>query len=173
MQARLESSRIGRAVISLIVTAVLAVLLIVNLPDSLIKTWLLDHGISRTLRATGLDQNWGVFSDVRRLSVYVEGRVENADGSTVTTEVPHRPGLAAFADYRWHKYSEQLRLDDNRRLWDPFARLLADRERARGHTPMRVTLVRRFADTLPPGPGPERKDWTSFTFHTLELGGPR
>jgi hypothetical protein len=169
MQAKLEASPVGRALISLVVLAVVFVVATVNLPDSQIKTWLLDHGIARTLRATGLDQNWGVFSDVRRLSIYVEGRVDNADGSAVTTEVPHRPGIGAFADYRWHKYGEQLRLDDNSRLWEPYARLLADRERAQGHTPVRVTLVRRFADTLPPGPGPERKDWTSFTFYTLEL----
>ena len=173
MQAKLESSPVGRALISLVVLAAVVVVLVVNSPNSLIKTWLLDHGVARTLRLTGLDQNWGVFSDVRRLSVYVEGRVDDADGSAAVIELPHRPGLAAFADYRWHKYGEQLRLDDNSRLWEPYARLLADRERARGRTPVRVTLVRRFADTLPPGPGPERKDWTRFTFYTLELAGPR
>lgn len=173
MQAKLESSAAGRALISLVVLAVLLVVLVVNFPDSRIKTYLLDHGFARALRTTGLDQNWGVFSDVRRISVYVEGRVDNADGSNTVSEVPHRSGIAAFADYRWHKYGEQLRLDDNKRLWEPFATLLADRERAKGRTPVRVTLVRRFADTLPPGPGPERKGWTSFPFYTLELGERR
>ena len=173
IQHKVESSAVGRALISLLVVGVVLVIAAVNLPDSRIRSSLMDRGAAAVLRATGLDQNWGVFSDVRRTSVYVEGRVDYADGTNSVIQTPHGPGLSALADYRWHKYSEQLRLDDNSRLWKPYAALLAERARAEGREPVRVTLVRRFANTLPPGPGPERKEWTTFTFYTLELGQPR
>jgi hypothetical protein len=172
-QHKIESSAVGRAVISLLVIGIVLLVLVVNFPDSEIKSTLMDKGAAAVLRATGLDQNWGVFSDVRRLSVYVEGHVDYADGTNSVIEMPHGPGISALADYRWHKYSEQLRLDDDSRLWKPYATLLAARARAEGRKPVRVTLVRRFADTLPPGPGPEREDWTRFTFYTLELGEPQ
>ncbi|MGI8815410.1 MAG: hypothetical protein ACR2G2_09070 [Pseudonocardia sp.] len=172
MQAKIESSAVGRALISLVVICIMLPVLVVNMPDSEIKTYLLDRGVSVFVRATGLDQNWGVFSDVRRISLYVEGHIDYADGTSSVAAIPHGPGIEAYSDYRWHKYGEQLRLDDNARLWKPYATLLADRARAQGKHPVRVSLVRRFADTLPPGPGPERGPWTEFTFYVLPLDEP-
>ena len=119
--------------------------------------------------ASGLDQNWGVFSDVRTVSVWVEGRVQDADGSTTVIPIPSRKGISAMSDYRWQKYEEQVRLDDNRKLWVPYATWLAEQARAQGRNPVRVSLVRRFADTLPPGPGPERDPYQSFTFFEFPL----
>ena len=171
LQSRLESSTPGRLLISLFAAAVVFTVLVVNLPDSKLKDHLLVP-FGPVLRASGLDQNWGVFSDVRKVSVYVEGRVQDADGSTTVTPIPSRSGIAAFSDYRWQKYEEQVRLDDNRHLWVPYATWLADRARAQGRNPVRVSLVRRFADTLPPGPGPERKPYQSFTFFELPITGP-
>lgn len=171
LQARIESSTPGRILISLFAACTVFTVLVVNLPDSELKDHLLVP-FGPVLRATGLDQNWGVFSDVRTVSVYVEGHVLDADGSTTVVPIPSRHGLAALSDYRWQKYEEQVRLDDSRRLWVPYATWLADRSRQQGRNPVRVSLVRRFADTLPPGPGPERKPYASFTFFDLPLTEP-
>jgi hypothetical protein len=168
LQARIESSRPGRILISLFAACTVFTVLVVNMPDSELKDHLLVP-FGPVLRASGLDQNWGVFSDVRTVSVYVEGRVQDADGSTTVTPIPSRTGISAFSDYRWQKYEEQVRLDDNKKLWVPYATWLADQARAQGRNPVRVSLVRRFADTLPPGPGPERKPYQSFTFFELPL----
>jgi hypothetical protein len=168
LQSRLESSAAGRVLISLFAASAVITVLVVNLPDSGLKDHLLVP-FGPVLRASGLDQNWGVFSDVRKVSVYVEGRVQDADGSTTVTPIPSRPGAAALSDYRWQKYEEQVRLDDSSRLWGPYATWLAERSRAQGRHPVRVSLVRRFADTLPPGPGPERKPYQSFTFFELPV----
>jgi hypothetical protein len=172
LQAALESSAPGRILISLFAACTVVTVLVVNLPDSDLKNHLLVP-FGPVLRATGLDQNWGVFSDVRKVSVYVEGHVRDADGSTTVVPIPARRGIAALSDYRWQKYEEQVRLDDRRELWAPYATWLADEARAQGRNPVRVALVRRFADTLPPGPGPERKPYQSFTFFDLPLTGPR
>lgn len=168
LQARLEASAIGRALISLFVIGTVFSVLVVNLPGSQLKDRLLVP-FGPVLRASGLDQNWGVFSDVRTVSVFVEGRVLDADGSTTVIPIPTRRGLAALSDYRWQKYGEQVRLDDHRDLWRPYATWLAEDARGAGRIPVRVSLVRRFADSLPPGPGPERKQYQSFTFFELPL----
>jgi hypothetical protein len=172
LQARIESTAPGRALISLFAVSTVFTVLVVNMPDSELKDHLLVP-FAPVLRATGLDQNWGVFSDVRSVSVFVEGRVQAADGSTTVIPIPSRSGIAALSDYRWQKYEEQVRLDDNRGLWGPYANWLVDRARARGLDPVRVSLVRRFADTLPPGPGPERAPYTEFTFFELPVTAPR
>jgi hypothetical protein len=172
MQAKLETSGVRRTLVSLLVIVILVAVVVLNMPGSRLKTAVLDHGGSAFLRATGLDQNWGVFSDPRRVSVYVEGHVRYADGTSSVEPIPHGPWLSALADYRWHKYSEQLRLDDSSRLWEPYARLLAERARKAGREPVQVTLVRRFSNTLPPGPGPEREEWRSFTYFGLPLDQP-
>jgi hypothetical protein len=172
LQARLEKSARGQVLISLFAASTVFTVLVVNLPDSELKDHLLVP-FAPVLRATGLDQNWGVFSDVRSVSVYVEGRVHNTDGSTSVFPIPSRSGLAALSDYRWQKYEEQVRLDDNRKLWEPYAKWLAERARAQGRDPVQVSLVRRFADTLPPGPGPERDPYTDFVFFEFPVTVPR
>lgn len=169
MQARIESSAIGRGLISVGVAITVLAVLVVNMPDSELRTHLMTAA-GPYLRATGLDQDWGVFAPPRTVSVAVEARIDDADGSSTTVAVPDSTGLGAYTDYRWGKYQERVRLDVNYRLWEPYARFLADRARAEGRSPVRVMLIRRWADTLPPGPGPERGPWQEFTFYVFQAG---
>jgi hypothetical protein len=169
MRAKIEWSVLGRILISVVVAGVVFLVLVVNLPDSQLRSYLMER-VSPFILATGLDQNWGVYSNVRGISFYVDGRIEYADGSVEVAGIPSRSGIGTFADYRWQKYEEQLRLDDNRRLWAPYAQFLADRARAAGRNPVRVSLVRRWAETLPPGPGPESGPWQEFTFFVFPVG---
>jgi hypothetical protein len=118
---------------------------------------------------TGLDQNWGVFAPPRTISAYVEGRVEDSDGAVSVVSISTPPGIRAYADYRWQKFGERLRLDVNERLWEPYARFLANQARAEGRYPVEVTLVRRWASTQSPGPGPERGPWQEYAFFAVRV----
>jgi hypothetical protein len=159
----LEESAVGRALISVGVVATVLAVLVVNMPESHVRADLLPV-VAPYLRMTGLDQNWGVFAPPRTISAYVEGRVTDADGRVSVVTLSSPPGIPAYADYRWQKFGERLRLDANQRLWAPYARFLADQARAEGRRPVAVALVRRWASTRPPGPGPQRDPWQEFTF---------
>ena len=68
-------------------------------------------------------------------------------------------GITEYWDYRWRKYGEQLwrkRTAERERV--AFAGWIADQDRAAGHEPVRVTLVRENRQNLPPGPGPDDGD---------------
>jgi hypothetical protein len=168
-QASVESSALGRAVISVGVTVTVLAVLVLNMPDSQLRSHLMAV-VGPYIRVTGLDQDWAVFAPPRPISVFVEARIDDADGTTETVTLPRRSGIGAYTDYRWGKFQERVRLDVNHRLWASYARLVADRARAEGRTPVRVSLVRRWAETLPPGPGPERGPWQEFTFYVLPAG---
>jgi hypothetical protein len=163
-----EESVIGRALISIGVAVTVLGVLVLNMPESHLRDRLLP-ALAPYVRVTGLDQNWGVFAPPRTISAYVEGRIEYADGTTRVVTIPGRPGIQAYADYRWHKFGERLRLDANARLWAPYARFLVNGERAEGRHPVEVALVRRWASTRPPGPGLERDPWQVFTFFVMRV----
>jgi hypothetical protein len=170
-----ERTRIarGQAVVNFFLIVTLAALLVANLPDSVVKTRLIAPANSY-LAALGLGQNWGVFApNPRRDVIYVAAEIEYADGSSSTWSVPLRTGLMAYSDYRWQKFGEHLRLDKNRELWPLFAGYLADREIADGRTPVRVSLVRRWAELRPPGGTTELGPWRLFVYYTTAVDGAR
>jgi hypothetical protein len=170
MQAKIEESGVGRVLISLGLVFILGSILVSNMPDSELK----DSVGAVTVpfvNSTGLNQDWSVFSAPRTISAYVDGRVDYQDGQSEVFPIPTRPGLAAYIDYRWQKFEEIVRTDGNQKLWAPYAVYLADRAHAEGHEPIRVSLTRRWADTLPPGPGAEHGPWREFTFYVLSLKG--
>jgi len=169
MQPTIESSRLGRALISAGVSCTVLAMVVLNMPDSRLKSYLMKP-VAPYVQVVGLGQDWGVFAPPRSISLQVESHIEYADGTTTVVRLPRRPGIQAYADYRWRKFEERLRLDVNRRLWAPYARFLVDRARAAGRTPVRVSLVRRWAESRPPGPGPERDSWREFTFYTVRVG---
>jgi hypothetical protein len=170
VRARLEDTAAGRVLVNLVLVATLLSIVVVNLPTSQLKQDLA-RLTTPYIGATGLDQNWAVFSSPRILSAYVYGVVEFADGSTTTVGIDTRPGLGAYVDYRWQKYEEVIRPDDGAAFWPPYARYLARQVRHDGPEPVQVSLVRRWSDTNPPGPGPARGPWQQHTFYVLRLGG--
>lgn len=163
-----EQCAAGRALISIGIAVTVLAVLVLNMPDSHLRDRLLPV-VAPYIRMTGLDQDWGVFAPPRTISAYVEGRIEYADGTTRVVAIPSSPGIQAYVDYRWLKFGERLRLDVNARLWAPYARFLVNRERAEGRHPVEVALVRRWASTRPPGPGPERDPWQEFTFFVVRI----
>lgn len=125
-------------------------------PRSLIKNGLID--ITRPyLLVTGLDQSWGVFApSPPRMSNEVSARVDRADGTVGVYPLENGDGLTEYWDYRWRKYGEQLwRKPGAEQERVAFARWFADQDRAAGHVPTRVTLVRTTIPNLPAGLGPD------------------
>jgi hypothetical protein len=171
MHGRLEDTRLGRLLINFVVFVTLAAILVTNLPYSQIKAHLLPWA-QPYLNATGLEQDWGIFApDPRGVVVFVEGHIDYTDGATSVWQIPARPGLWEYSDYRWQKFGDNLRLDNNAWAWPQFAEYLANRARADGHQPVRVTLIRRYWDLLPPGPGPEKGPVSEYAFFTKSVGG--
>lgn len=151
---------------ALIVTV--AVIVLGNLPEVGLMGDL--RAVTQPIRsATGLNQNWRVYSPPRVLSAYVDARVDYSDGTSSVYPIPGRRGIGAFIDYRWQKYEEVIRPDTGEPLWPGHAEYVADRARAKGKNPVRVTLIRRWAETLPPGPGPERGPWHEYTMYTVAV----
>jgi hypothetical protein len=161
---RFEELRAGRTAVS----AVISLLLVAIISGNFSSPGILDF--TQPLRnATGLQQNWKVFSPPRNVSAYVEGRVECADGSAKSVPITARSGLGTYIDYRWQKYEEVIRPDDGSALWPQFADFTVRQTRSDDCRPLRVTLVRRWAETRPPGPGLQRDAWHEATMYVQEV----
>ncbi len=170
MQKRLESSRAGRAAISVFIVVTLVSVVVWNLPPSEIKNEALAF-TGPYIRATGMNQNWGVFApDPRRHTLELYARVRYADGSEDVVALPKGGRLVGgYWDYRWRKWAEWTSADDHSGLWQPAADWFARRARAQGRNPVSVTLVRRWRALLPPGPGPSTGEAQEYAFYTYQV----
>lgn len=127
------------------------------------------------MRLLGLWQAWDMFSpDPRRDDIRVEVRFVNRDGSS------HRLMLTAMnamgygerlQKERWRKFfNDHLRLDEERRLWQPFAEFMVRSLRQEGQDPASIELIRWWRSAEPwvdPAFRPEVRaaSWNSYTFH--------
>lgn len=170
LRIRFEETAAGRAVISIGLVATLAAISVANMPVSEIRSALL--GCAQPyLNATGLDIPWGVFApNPRNGTYYVEGLIDYADHTSSVWKFPARSALAEYSDYRWQKLEEWVRVDEHRDTWHPLSQYIANEARRAGHTPTRVSLVRRWSESLPPGRGPEHGRWHEFTFYVERVG---
>jgi hypothetical protein len=167
----LESTRPGKLLLSVLVTAVVVMAVIQNLPAGGLKHKLTP--VRTAALAAGLDQYWSMFApEPYRINVHVVAEISYSDGSRGRWSVPRNgPLLGGYRDFRWRKYDEELRKDSYSHLWRPLAEWIVRRERARGRRPVRVTLVRRWYDLRPPGPGPDRGPWQRQAFSSLVAPG--
>jgi hypothetical protein len=171
VQQRLESSVGGRAAISLFLAVTVACLVFWNLPEESAIHQEASKVVRPYMLATGLNQNWGVFApNPRRVTLDFVARVEYADGSKETMNVPRGGRLiGSYWDYRWRKWYEYVREDRYEPLWLPAAAWFAGRAKKEGRQPVRVTLVRRWSPTLPPGDGPSHGPWQESAFYTYTV----
>ncbi|MDD7916186.1 hypothetical protein [Actinomycetospora callitridis] len=157
--------------ISALIVLTLLGMLASTAPKSEIKNGLLD--LTRPfLLVTGLDQAWGVFApSPPRTTNLVVARVDRVDGTVGVYPLEGSDGLAEYWDYRWRKYGEQLwkkRAAERERT--AFAGWIADQDRATGHQPVRVTLVRVNHANPPPGsPEPSGGTWRDIPFFTVPV----
>jgi hypothetical protein len=169
-QERLESSRIGRVLISALVLVTLLAVAVENLPDSVPRRSLMTVG-GPYVTATGLDQNWGVFApDSRRSVIFLVAKVRYANGSTVAWRLPEAgPVFGAYRDYRWRKWAENLMTieGDGAMIRRPAAAFVAREMSTSGQRPVRVTLGTRFYELRPPGRRIERGPWGRTDFYRI------
>jgi hypothetical protein len=176
LQERLERSRVGRWLISALLLAVVGGIVIANLPAGPVQRRLAKVS-SPYMNATGLDQQWSMFSDPRTEILYLEARVVHADGRVTTWHPPVDDGalLGAYRDYHWRKFVEHAvarpgNPDVWPQLWEPLARFIAAQEADDGSPPVSVTLVKRSASVLPPdGSMPGRSPYAEQDYYTLRL----
>jgi hypothetical protein len=161
-----------RALASVGLVFLVAALVVGNMPDSALQA-AVGRVTQPFLDAAGLYQGWGVFAEPRNVSAYVDARVDYSDGTSSVYPIPVRHGLGAYADYRWQKYEEVIRPDDGRQQWPAYANYVAGLAAKDGKTPVRVTLVRRWSPTLPPGPGPERGPWQQVVMASFPVPVPQ
>ncbi len=163
---RFEASPLGRILLSVFLVVVVAAIVVVNLPDSKLRAKASD-ATEPVIDVLGLNQNWNVFApDPRRQSLGLEARVTFADGSHASWK-PYVGGnlVGHYRDYRWGKYMENVRLDQNRRLWAGLAGWVVRRE-AHGRPARKVVLIRRWRNLKPPGAAVNEGPQRLYVFYT-------
>lgn len=165
---RLEGTARGRVLISVVIIVLLGSVLIINMPDLITKRALL-HAAAPVANVLGLDQGWAVYApSPRQESTYLEARVLDRDGTTRSYPVPVQDGLAEYWDYRWQRYADTLlNGPDNRDRWAPYARWVAEQDRAAGRSPALVTLVNISAVSQPPDAPAARTPWAEHPFFSI------
>ncbi|MDT7547216.1 MAG: hypothetical protein QOE99_3326 [Actinomycetota bacterium] len=164
---RVETSPVGRAVITLLMAVLAVSVLLWNMPAGRPRD-VVRPTPAHVLFPLGLDQDWALFApDPRAFSVGVFARITYADGRERIRVPPHNGHLLApYRSYRWQKYVERLRADEYSNLWEPTARWIA-RDAGPGVT--KVVLVRTFQDAVTPGSHKQRPKQGQFAFYTLDL----
>jgi hypothetical protein len=159
-----------RVLITVFLVATVTAVLVQNMPESAIKTGLMVPA-RPYLNLTGLDQSWSIFSpNPRQQTVYVVARVEHSDGSVAVHPIPTGLGPSAYWGYRWQKYEESLSdPTGGRALWRPYAEWVVNQDQQQGGRPVRVTLVRRASDNLPPGQQLDALPFVDREFYTAPV----
>jgi hypothetical protein len=179
----LAGSRAGRALLSVLIVALIVATVAWNLPPG---SGMPSAAASSALRADvmklggplmyglGLDQDWSVFAPPRMQVIGFEARVRYADGREAVWRPPVSTGalVGAYRDYRWGKYIENEIADANRGvLWKPFAAWIARRYSSASRRPALVILIRRFYDLFPVTGGgrPQHGPWREFTYYVYHV----
>ena len=158
---RLERSRPGRVLLSLLVTFVLGVVLAWNLPPSRLREVALPV-VQPVVGAVGLDQRWNLFApNPPQRTFEVVARITYADGSLALWRPP--------SNDRWRKWLGIVRTRQNRVLWEPTAAWVARHHDGAERGAVRVELVRRFHDLPPPGNPAIRFVWQEEIFFTYDV----
>jgi|1186.fasta_scaffold02993_2 hypothetical protein len=170
MQERLEATRWGRILISVVLILILFSVITANLYPSDLKRQLF-HVAKPVIYVTGLDQGWDVFSpNVRQQSVQLVARIEYADGTVQDWKIPKGGSLfGAYWDYRWRKWVELMVLGFEPDELQKAARWIADRHTAAGREPVTVQLVERYSQLTTPGTKPSHGPWLSRPFYTFDV----
>ena len=169
---RFEASTRGRALLSAFLVIALAAIFVVNLPASKLRSTASD-ATGPVIDVLGLNQNWSVFApDPRRESIGMEARVTFADGRHETWR-PYVGGnlVGHYRDYRWGKWVENARLDQNRKLWPGLAAWVARHAEDDGGARVRkVALIRRWRELEPPGAASNEGPQRLYLFYTWRRG---
>jgi len=165
VQQRLEASIAGRILLSVFIVAIVAGVVVWNLPPTELSGRA-HPAVRPYINALGLDQNWAVFApDPPREEWNLEARVVYTDGTERLWTVPTGdPLIGAYWDYRWLKWAEIMVAGTAGFLWLPAATWIAREEQSAGRQPVTVALMRRVTP-LPLGGGRGPTTSTEFFVH--------
>ena len=167
LSERFERSWIGRLVISIGVTVLLLALVGTHLPESALARSVREPS-DRVMQMAASEQTWAVFApNPRSVSLRLEAVVSFADGSTRRWTLPNGSAIGAnLRFYRWRKWLESARADNQWVLWEPTARWIATQSDDGPAPPVKVELIRRFHENVVDGVQPA---WQAFTYYTLDI----
>lgn len=160
-QERLESSRAGRRLLSVLLVATVSAVTLWNLPESEIQATT-GPVLRPIVNATGLDQRWNLFApNPPRRTFQTLARIEYADGAKALWQPPRND--------RWRKWLGAIRSERSRRLWEPTAVWIAGHHDSGGRQVVRVELINRSRDLQPPADLVFELQWEEEVFYTLDL----
>jgi hypothetical protein len=135
-------ARIRRTVANVVITLLLAVLVIDNLPDSELKQSV--RPVVKPIEThLAVGQNWALFApNPPRSQVVFVARVEYDDGSVAHWELPDWKGtvFASYANYRWRKWGEALMHSRNEERLEQAARAIASFSKPPGREVRHVSI---------------------------------
>ena len=170
MQERFDSSRPGRALISLFVIVIVASIVASSVTNGSLKPSVLRHD-QALLAVMGLDQRWDIFApDPRRKVFDVRARIAYADGDQETWRLPQGPPvIGGYWDGRWRKWLENAMVAGPRaQLWPWLAAWLARERSETGGQPVRVTVEGSSYQQRRPGASSLRGPWRRLVVYQLE-----
>lgn len=153
VQERIESSDVGRVLISAGIVLLLVAMLALNLPSSQLRAWFTTVG-RPVAQVTSLEQAWTVFApDPRQIWLEASATIRYADGTESRWNGIDAgdPFLDQYRSHHWLKWMEWIAQDPFRSLWTPAATWIAREHALPGKRPVSVTLVRRYRPIARPG----------------------
>lgn len=169
-QERLEASSGGRWLLRAFLALTVLTVVVWNFPSSGIKSRA-SPVVERYINATGLSQTWNLFApDPTNYTSELVARIEYSDGTWVRWQPPRGGAVVGeYRDYHWSVFADRLGYPDLRPLREPFARWLARVHSQGERRPVRVELISRRRDNLPPGDEGPIPAWEETTLFTLNL----
>ncbi len=147
--------------LSSFLVATLCAVVLWNLPKSELRE-VTAPLVEPVVNLTGLDQRWNLFApNPPRMTYETVARIEYADGGLVLWQPPRND--------RWRKWLGAIRSERSRRLWEPTAAWIAEHHDRGGRRPVRVELVLRSLELLPPGSGQPEPAWQEEIFYTHDV----
>jgi hypothetical protein len=154
----MEASRGGRRLLSVLLVATLAAVVVWNVPEPPVRA-LARPVVEPFVNTAGLDQRWNLFApDPPRRTTEVVARIEYADGGLTLWEPPRND--------RWRKWLGTITNEAITAYWGPTAAWIADHHGDGGRQAVRVELIQRWRDLSPPGPGAVEEPWQQSVFFT-------
>lgn len=162
------STRAGRALLSGFLLYTVVAVLVWNLPDARLRRPLIDF-VTPFIIGLSLDQGWDLFSpDPQQRSIYIEVRMEFADGTSETWEpAAGGPFLGLYRGYRWKKWASRLPKKSNAHYWEGAASFFVRRYADDPRGLRSVALVTRWSDS--PEIGRYERTWHRAEFFRLAV----
>ena len=143
----------ARKILSLFILFYLAAIFVWTLPSGPLRNHLVRY-VEPTLLATGLWQNWEMFSPSPQIiNFHLDADVIFKDGHHKVWTFPRMEEMGILRRYqkeRYRKWRERIRQDNYASVWPDTGRFIARLNYDPSNPPVQVLLWRHWADIPPP-----------------------